>query len=200
MTVDGSFLYSSKLEGVIELWDLDTKQKLRVIKAHKGDVMTLQMGWGYLWSAGSNGFARVSRFTYTLLAFLLTAPLNRNTARSNMANTRILQHSARSITACTDGRLTRAEYWRQQSPPTKDNSFTLLVPMTTRYRFGTSLVVFQMNQRERWKCMKTSWSSHCKNLYHSRQSLLDQIMQRTVEEEQHSCGHCSKSMAHKQRC
>ncbi|CAG8975688.1 hypothetical protein HYALB_00007892 [Hymenoscyphus albidus] len=58
MAVDGSFLYSSKLEGVVELWDLDTKQKLRVIRAHKGDVMTLQMGWGYLWSAGSTGFAR----------------------------------------------------------------------------------------------------------------------------------------------
>ncbi|TVY47861.1 putative di- and tripeptidase [Lachnellula occidentalis] len=58
MAVDGSFLYSSKLEGVIELWDLDTKQKLRVIRAHKGDVMTLQMGWGYLWSAGATGFAR----------------------------------------------------------------------------------------------------------------------------------------------
>lgn len=60
MAVDGSFLYSSKLEGVIELWDLDTKQKLRVIRAHKGDVMTLQMGWGYLFSAGSTGYARVS--------------------------------------------------------------------------------------------------------------------------------------------
>ena len=59
MAVDGSFLYSSKLQGVIELWDLDTKQKLRVIRAHKGDVMTLQMGWGYLWSAGATGFARV---------------------------------------------------------------------------------------------------------------------------------------------
>lgn len=59
MAVDGSFLYSSKLEGVIELWDLDTKQKLRVIRAHRGDVMTLQMGWGFLWSAGSTGFARV---------------------------------------------------------------------------------------------------------------------------------------------
>ncbi|KAL3421814.1 WD repeat-containing protein [Phlyctema vagabunda] len=58
MAVDGSFLYSSKLEGVIELWDLDTKQKLRVIKAHKGDVMTLQMGWGVLFSAGSTGYAR----------------------------------------------------------------------------------------------------------------------------------------------
>jgi len=60
LAVDGSFLYSSKLEGLIELWDLDTKQKLRVIRAHNGDVMTLQMGWGYLWSAGSTGFARVS--------------------------------------------------------------------------------------------------------------------------------------------
>jgi di- and tripeptidase len=60
MAMDGSFLYSSKLEGVIELWDLDTKQKLRVIKAHRGDVMTLQMGWGHLWSAGATGFARVS--------------------------------------------------------------------------------------------------------------------------------------------
>lgn len=61
MAVDGSFLYSSKLEGLVELWDLDTKQKVRVIKAHKGDVMTLQMGWGYLFSAGSTGFARVRK-------------------------------------------------------------------------------------------------------------------------------------------
>lgn len=65
MALDGSFLYSSKLEGVIELWDLDTKQKLRVIRAHKGDVMTLQMGWGYLWSAGSTGYARVSFSSFT---------------------------------------------------------------------------------------------------------------------------------------
>jgi di- and tripeptidase len=64
MAVDGSFLYSSKLEGVIELWDLDTKQKVRVIKAHKGDVMTLQMGWGYLFSAGSTGFARVCLYLF----------------------------------------------------------------------------------------------------------------------------------------
>ncbi|KAK8068701.1 WD repeat-containing protein [Apiospora phragmitis] len=57
LSIDGSFLYSGKLSGIVELWDLDTKQKLRVIKAHKGDVMALQMGWGYLWSAGSTGTA-----------------------------------------------------------------------------------------------------------------------------------------------
>ncbi|KAI3324194.1 WD domain-containing protein [Xylariaceae sp. AK1471] len=55
ISVDGSFLYSGKLDGVIELWDLDTKQKLRVIKAHEGDVMSIQMGWGYLWSAARSG-------------------------------------------------------------------------------------------------------------------------------------------------
>lgn len=60
LALDGSFLYSGKLRGVIELWDLDTKQKLRVIRAHNGDVMTLQMDWGFLFSAGATGFSRVS--------------------------------------------------------------------------------------------------------------------------------------------
>ncbi|KAI1323880.1 WD domain-containing protein [Xylariaceae sp. FL0255] len=55
LAVDGSFLYSGKLDGVIELWDLDTKQRLRVIRAHEGDVMSLQMGWGYLWSVARSG-------------------------------------------------------------------------------------------------------------------------------------------------
>ncbi|KAK1995232.1 WD repeat domain-containing protein [Colletotrichum falcatum] len=57
LAIDGSFLYAGKLQGVIELWDLDTKSKLRVIKAHKGDVMTLQMGWGYLLSGSRSGSA-----------------------------------------------------------------------------------------------------------------------------------------------
>ena len=61
LAIDGSFLYAGKLDGLVELWDLDTKQKLRVIKAHQGDVMSLQMGWGYLWSAASVGTASVSR-------------------------------------------------------------------------------------------------------------------------------------------
>lgn len=59
LALDGTFLYSGKLGGIIELWDLDTQQKLRVIKAHRGDVMTVQIGWGLLWSAGATGFAQV---------------------------------------------------------------------------------------------------------------------------------------------
>ncbi|KAJ2906676.1 putative di- and tripeptidase DUG2 [Zalerion maritima] len=57
LAIDGSFLYSGKLDGFIELWDLDTKQKLRVIKAHTSDVMTLQMSRGYLWSSSAVGTA-----------------------------------------------------------------------------------------------------------------------------------------------
>ena len=71
IAIDGSFLYSGKLEGFIELWDLDTEQKLRVIKAHNDDVMTLQMGWGYLWSASAVGTACVGLFLFLFLFFFV---------------------------------------------------------------------------------------------------------------------------------
>ncbi|SPO04832.1 related to cytosolic nonspecific dipeptidase [Cephalotrichum gorgonifer] len=57
LAIDKSFLYAGKIEGIIELWDLDTKQRLRSIKAHRGDVMSLQMSWGCLWSAAATGSA-----------------------------------------------------------------------------------------------------------------------------------------------
>ncbi|KAM4063551.1 peptidase [Hirsutella rhossiliensis] len=57
LALDGSFLYAGKLDGIVELWDLDTTQRLRVIKAHGADVMSLHMGWGYLWTASANGCA-----------------------------------------------------------------------------------------------------------------------------------------------
>ena len=60
LAIDGSFLYAGKLDGIVELWDLDTTQKLRVIKAHEFDIMSLQMSWGYLWTAAANGWASVS--------------------------------------------------------------------------------------------------------------------------------------------
>jgi di- and tripeptidase len=60
LAIDGSFLYAGKLDGIVELWDLDTTQKLRVIKAHDSDIMALQMGWGFLWTASSDGWSGVS--------------------------------------------------------------------------------------------------------------------------------------------
>jgi di- and tripeptidase len=123
LAIDGSFLYSSKLEGVIELWDLDTKQKLRVIKAHKGDVTTLQMGWGFLWSAGSTGFARVSFLGFFVTEGLLTN-LDRNTALYNMENTKIRPRSAKSISASIDGEHTKGGSWLLQSLHTTTSNYT----------------------------------------------------------------------------
>lgn len=64
IALDGSFLYAGKLDGIVELWDLDTTQRLRVIKAPGGDVMSLQMGWGCLWAGSTNGWASVSGIIY----------------------------------------------------------------------------------------------------------------------------------------
>lgn len=61
LAIDGSFLYAGKLDGVVELWDLDTTQKLRAIKAHSSDIMSLQMAWGFLWTASAAGGASVRR-------------------------------------------------------------------------------------------------------------------------------------------
>jgi di- and tripeptidase len=57
LAIDGSLLYGGKLNGIIELWDLDTKQRLRVLKAHDSDIMSLQIKWGLLWSAAADGAA-----------------------------------------------------------------------------------------------------------------------------------------------
>ncbi|KYK61084.1 beta-Ala-His dipeptidase [Drechmeria coniospora] len=57
LALDGSFLYAGKLDGIVELWDLDTTQRLRVIKAHEGNVVSLQMSWGYLWTVSTDGWA-----------------------------------------------------------------------------------------------------------------------------------------------
>lgn len=68
--VDGSFLYAGKLGGIIELWDLDTKQRLRVIHAHTGNINAVGLRFGLLWSASTDGFASVRIFVlpsiYTL--------------------------------------------------------------------------------------------------------------------------------------
>ena len=67
LALDGSLLYSGKLSGIVELWDLDTKQKLRVVKAHDGDITTMQLAWGSLWTGSRSGQAAVSCCTLFLL-------------------------------------------------------------------------------------------------------------------------------------
>lgn len=78
LAIDGSFLYSGKKKGIIELWDLDTKQKLRVIKGHRGDVMALQLSWGYLLSGATTGSAAVSHHTLAAWAARIYEPCANN--------------------------------------------------------------------------------------------------------------------------
>ncbi|OCL07001.1 glutathione degradosome [Glonium stellatum] len=55
LALDGTFLYSGRLDGEVNVWDLETKQLVRSLKAMTGDVLTLSVGGGYLLSAGVTG-------------------------------------------------------------------------------------------------------------------------------------------------
>lgn len=59
MALDGTFLYSGRLGGDINVWDLDTCQLIRQVKAHSAAVLTLAVGHGLIFSGGANGYAKV---------------------------------------------------------------------------------------------------------------------------------------------
>ena len=59
MALDGTVLYTGRLEGDVNVWDLDTRQLIRTVKAHNADVLALAVGYGLLFSGGSNGNAKV---------------------------------------------------------------------------------------------------------------------------------------------
>ncbi|KAF2250169.1 glutathione degradosome [Trematosphaeria pertusa] len=52
---DGSFLYSGRFDGEVNVWDLETRQLVRSLKAETGDVLTLSLGGGYLFAGGITG-------------------------------------------------------------------------------------------------------------------------------------------------
>jgi len=57
---EGSFLYSGRLDGEINVWDLETRQLVRSLKADTGDVLTLSLGGGLLFAGGKSGVVQVS--------------------------------------------------------------------------------------------------------------------------------------------
>ena len=59
LALDGTILYSGRLEGEINVWDLDTHQLIRRVKAHTVDVLTLSVGHGSIFSGAANGIAKV---------------------------------------------------------------------------------------------------------------------------------------------
>ncbi|KAH3967067.1 hypothetical protein HBH70_123320 [Parastagonospora nodorum] len=57
---EGTFLYSGRFDGEVNVWDLETKQLVRSLKANTGDVHTLTLGAGVLYAGGKSG--RVQKF------------------------------------------------------------------------------------------------------------------------------------------
>ncbi|KAF9697506.1 hypothetical protein EKO04_004354 [Ascochyta lentis] len=52
---EGSFLYSGRFDGEVNVWDLETRQLVRSLKASTGDVHTLTLGAGVLFAGGKSG-------------------------------------------------------------------------------------------------------------------------------------------------
>jgi di- and tripeptidase len=59
LALDGLFLYSGRLSGEVNVWDLETKQLVRSLKAQTDDVLALSVGGGYLFCAGVTGVVEV---------------------------------------------------------------------------------------------------------------------------------------------
>ncbi|KAI9672954.1 MAG: hypothetical protein M1817_003118 [Caeruleum heppii] len=55
---DGSFLYAGLSEGEINVWDLETRQLVRSVKAHPADILTLAVGGDCIFSGASNGMVK----------------------------------------------------------------------------------------------------------------------------------------------
>ncbi len=67
MALDGTVLYTGRSEGDVNVWDLDTRQLIRTVKAHNADVLALDIGYGLLFSGASNGNAKVTSRSSSVL-------------------------------------------------------------------------------------------------------------------------------------
>lgn len=60
LALDGTLLYSGRLEGDVNVWDLDTHQLIRSIKVQDADILTLAVGHGLIFCGTSDGEAKVN--------------------------------------------------------------------------------------------------------------------------------------------
>ena len=65
LAVDGTFLYSGRAEGDVDVWDLDTRQLVRRVQAHTADILTLAVAHGCIFTGAANGFVKVISYHYT---------------------------------------------------------------------------------------------------------------------------------------
>lgn len=66
MTRIDSLLYAGCISGTINLWDLDTLQLIRSVKAHKADVLSLSGIGGFAFSGSANGYLKNWDLSYSL--------------------------------------------------------------------------------------------------------------------------------------
>ena len=58
INVEGTFLYSGRSGGEVDVWDLETRQLIRNMKAHRDDVLSISIGGGFMFSAAVTGYVR----------------------------------------------------------------------------------------------------------------------------------------------
>jgi di- and tripeptidase len=59
MAMEGMFLYAGKLDGEIDVWDLDTRQLIRTVKAYNADVLSISVSNGLIFTGGADGVAKI---------------------------------------------------------------------------------------------------------------------------------------------
>jgi WD40 repeat protein len=127
LALDGLFLYSGRLSGEINVWDLETKQLVRSLKAQTDDVLALSVGGGYLFCAGVTGVVEVC---VVLLPGVQLLMHRRNT----ITNTR----------ECQDSKPTMVGYWHQHSRSPVLKTSTSLEETTILLPFGMLRAVFRV--------------------------------------------------------
>jgi len=131
MVLDGTFLISGTIEGRVKVWDLETRQMVRNLRANVGDVLALSVCEGCLFVTGSNGKVEVGLlFSHLLPNHDLTC--NRHSTGNLNELTNILH-------------MTKQEYWHLVSQSTTTSPSTLPVPMTIPSTCGMFMIVLQVS-------------------------------------------------------
>lgn len=58
ISLEGTFLYAGRSGGEVDVWDLETRQLIRNMKAHRDDVVTICVAGGFMFSAAVTGYMR----------------------------------------------------------------------------------------------------------------------------------------------
>jgi len=86
---EGSFLYSGRFDGEVNVWDLETRQLVRSLKANTGDVHSLTLGAGVLYAGGKSGVVQVRDGLFKMFST--------NGDRNSMSITKLLLRSKRTM-------------------------------------------------------------------------------------------------------